>query len=224
MEKQPRFIRMQSEQQRSLPPALRYLMTLFLVCLAPFSAFAQSNVTSDTTASVMDRTEVQGDSPKERLLNISSVEEAEQLLTEADKERAAIIERYRDEEATCRTKFFVTACMDNAKERQRLALKNIRSIEVQANAFKRAYKVEQRDKALEKRKPDESRKSSLRNPGIGSGARSQETRLPSNARSMEASRLKHEKHALLLSNAFMAKSASFEEVYRMKPSTQFMTP
>lgn len=86
-------------------------------------------------------------------LMISSVAEADRLLKDVEAQRESINTRYKDEEAHCLTTFFVTSCVDDAKERRRVGLRSIRSIEVQANAFKRAYKAEQRDKELQRKKP-----------------------------------------------------------------------
>lgn len=105
-------------------------------------------------------------------LTISSVAEADRLLKDVEAQRDLVNARYKDEEARCLTRFFVTSCIDDAKERRRVGLRSIRSIEVQANAFKRAYKAEQRDRDLQRNKPVESIKPDLpRSEDVGSHLR-----------------------------------------------------
>jgi colicin import membrane protein len=87
--------------------------------------------------------------------SINSVEMAETALAEVRQERAEIEARLIKEQQACHPKFFVTACVDEAKERRRRALAQLRPIEIEANTFKRQARVTARDQALEKkRKPE----------------------------------------------------------------------
>jgi hypothetical protein len=89
--------------------------------------------------------------------SIHSVEQAEQAIADVTRERAAIENRYVSEEAACYDKFFVSACLDGAKERRRQALQPLRNIENEAKHFQRQARVDERDKALaEKRAQEES--------------------------------------------------------------------
>jgi len=78
----------------------------------------------------------------------TSVAQADARLAAVLAERAAIEARYAEREVVCYGKFFVTNCLDEAKERRRLALAAQRAIEVEAEYFKRKNKVDERDKAM----------------------------------------------------------------------------
>jgi len=78
----------------------------------------------------------------------TSVEQADQRLAAVARERAAIEARYAEREAVCYEKFFVNHCLDDAKERRRVALVAQRNIEIEAERFKRRTKVEERDREL----------------------------------------------------------------------------
>jgi DNA repair exonuclease SbcCD ATPase subunit len=79
----------------------------------------------------------------------SSVDQADQALQEVQRERAAVEAEFADARYACYSKFFSTPCVDHAKERRREALKTIRSVEVEAEAYKRREKVVERDRALQ---------------------------------------------------------------------------
>lgn len=88
--------------------------------------------------------------------SIRSTDEADEILAEADKERLVIEDQYIAEQRDCYKKFFVAVCLDGAKERNRVAGKQIRDVEVEANAYKRQAKADERDKSLaEQRVKDE---------------------------------------------------------------------
>ncbi|WP_409266310.1 hypothetical protein [Massilia sp. BHUDP2] len=78
----------------------------------------------------------------------TSVEQADQRLAAVAVERAAIEARYAEREAVCYEKFFVNNCLDEAKERRRVALNAQRNIEIEAERFKRRVKVEERDREI----------------------------------------------------------------------------
>ncbi|CAN7191852.1 hypothetical protein LJR289_000459 [Pseudoduganella sp. LjRoot289] len=85
-----------------------------------------------------------------------SIEQADARLAEVAKNRAAVEAEYSASEQVCYTKFFVNHCLDEAKERRRVALIGLRAIEVEANYFKRKFTVDQRDRELaERMKKDE---------------------------------------------------------------------
>lgn len=83
--------------------------------------------------------------------SIRSVEEADAALSAAAAERTAIEARYQAEEQACHPKFFTTSCIDQAKERRRVALSALRPVEIEANTFKRQARVIERDKDLAER-------------------------------------------------------------------------
>lgn len=78
----------------------------------------------------------------------TSVAQADQRLAAVAAERAAIEARYAEREALCYEKFFVNHCLDEAKERRRVALAAQRNIEIEAERFKRRTKVEERDREI----------------------------------------------------------------------------
>lgn len=89
--------------------------------------------------------------------SILSLEAADTALTEMDKERKRVDAQYAQEQKDCYQKFFTTRCLDKAKEEHRAAIAQLRSIEVEANAFKRKARVAERDRVLEeRRKQDET--------------------------------------------------------------------
>jgi hypothetical protein len=79
---------------------------------------------------------------------VTSVAQADQQLAAVARERTAIEVRFAERERVCYDKFFVTSCLDEAKERHRSALAAQRAIEVQANRFKRQATVDERDRKL----------------------------------------------------------------------------
>ena len=80
--------------------------------------------------------------------SVTSVAQADQQLAAVARERTAIEVRFAERERVCYDKFFVTSCLDEAKERHRSALAAQRAIEVQANRFKRQAAVDERDRKL----------------------------------------------------------------------------
>jgi hypothetical protein len=79
---------------------------------------------------------------------VTSSAQADQQLAAVARERAAIEARFAERERVCYDKFFVTSCLDEAKERHRSALAAQRAIEVQAERFKRQANVDERDRKL----------------------------------------------------------------------------
>jgi len=79
---------------------------------------------------------------------VTSVAQADQQLAAVARERAGIEARFAERERVCYDKFFVTSCLDEAKERRRSALAAQRAIEIQAERFKRQAVVDERDRKL----------------------------------------------------------------------------
>jgi colicin import membrane protein len=88
--------------------------------------------------------------------SIRSEQLADQVLAAAQKERADIEVRYVAEQRACYERFFVTACMEAAKERHHDALEQVRPVEVEAEKFKRQQRVAERDKALAEKRAQEA--------------------------------------------------------------------
>lgn len=88
--------------------------------------------------------------------SIQSTETADAVLLQASKERTMLGDRYIDDQRDCFKKFFVSSCLEDAKERNRISLKQVREVEVAADEFKRQSKADDRDKSLsEQRIKDE---------------------------------------------------------------------
>ena len=79
---------------------------------------------------------------------IQTVEMADQALADVGRVRSAIEAQYITAEHACYPKFFTTACLEQVSERRRSDLESVRSVEVQANSFKRQARVTERDQAL----------------------------------------------------------------------------
>ena len=84
--------------------------------------------------------------------SIASVLTADAALADIKVARTDIESDYRAEELGCRPAFFMTRCLDAAKEKRRAALALIRPVEIEADAFKRRERVEARDRALDEKK------------------------------------------------------------------------
>ncbi|MGH8806491.1 MAG: hypothetical protein ACREX0_01265 [Noviherbaspirillum sp.] len=84
--------------------------------------------------------------------SIKSLEMADTALADVRRERAEIEARFSIEEQACHPKFFATSCVDEAKERRRQALAQLRPIEIEAGTYKRQARVTERDQALESKR------------------------------------------------------------------------
>lgn len=80
--------------------------------------------------------------------SIKTTAAADDILIEAGAERQVIGDQYIDDQRACYQKFFVSSCLEEAKERNRVAVKQVRDVEVEANAYKRQDKADERDKSL----------------------------------------------------------------------------
>jgi hypothetical protein len=80
-----------------------------------------------------------------------SVEQADSRLAQVAQERAAAEADFSASEQVCYSKFFVNSCIDQAKEKRRARLAELRAMEVEASYFKRRHAVEVRDRELEDR-------------------------------------------------------------------------
>jgi hypothetical protein len=86
-----------------------------------------------------------------RIPQTHSVEQADARLLQVKKDREAVEAQFAASEQRCYEKFFVNHCLDKAKEERRMRLAELRSVEVEASAYKRRQSVEQRDRELEDR-------------------------------------------------------------------------
>jgi hypothetical protein len=79
---------------------------------------------------------------------VGSTKEADAVLADVNKARAAIEQRYAAEERICYQKFFVNTCLDKAKEVRRAALAYEQARQVDAEHFIRADRAAKRDAEL----------------------------------------------------------------------------
>ncbi|MFZ1179954.1 MAG: hypothetical protein WAN92_00265 [Herbaspirillum sp.] len=77
-----------------------------------------------------------------------SVEDADAILAEAGKEREVINDQHIDDQRACYHRFFASSCLEDARERNRIALKQVREVEVAARARRRQIMADDHDKAL----------------------------------------------------------------------------
>lgn len=127
---------------QSRPVARRLLFGAMIAWIAGVTpVLAQDGPAAHATAS----TEIAARYPSG---SIQSIETADRALKEVEEERTGVEARFAEDERVCYAKFFVNSCREAARERRRVALTRIRPVEVEANAFKRRARVEERDKAL----------------------------------------------------------------------------
>lgn len=87
--------------------------------------------------------------------SIKTVEEADRALADAGRERDAVLARHAREEQRCSPKFFSSSCLEDANEARRKALRELRSVEVEANKVKRQATAASRDAALAEKREKE---------------------------------------------------------------------
>ena len=105
--------------------------------------------------------------------SITSLELANQALADVKSSRKQIETLFKQEEKACYKTFFANRCVASAKDRRRIALNEIRAIQVEAERFKRHEAVLKRDAALEKNR--------LKTEGDGTGKTPEQKRAESEA-------------------------------------------
>jgi colicin import membrane protein len=123
---------------------MRAALIASMSCVAP--AFAQAD--SAASSSLVQRYSGR----------IGSADVAERALAEVTKERSGIDKRFAAEQHACFDDFFANSCVDKAKERRRQALEELRKVEVEANAFLRQTRANEKDMALEEKRVERERK------------------------------------------------------------------
>lgn len=88
--------------------------------------------------------------------SIQSADMANRALAEVETQRATLERKYAAEQHVCYSKFLASSCLDAAKERRRLALAQIRKVEVEANSFIRGARVVERDQHLAEKRANEA--------------------------------------------------------------------
>ncbi len=125
------------------------LKALILVMLSmQFSAAqacAQHDVASFPSVDCGQASSVRSSNASEA---IHSVADADLALRAVAEQRLRIAARFAEDERVCYERFFVTSCLDRAKEQRRTMLSNVKLLENEANLFKRRARVEERDKNL----------------------------------------------------------------------------
>lgn len=93
---------------------------------------------------------------KAEAIRIDSRAQADQALADAAAARKEVESHFADESRGCQQRFFATSCLDDAKERRRAALKEIRAREIEADAYLRRERADERDAALRKKAEDDA--------------------------------------------------------------------
>ncbi len=83
--------------------------------------------------------------------SIASVRQADTALDEVKPVREHIERLYRDEQADCYERFLVSSCLAEARDKRRKSLQAVRRVEVEAKAFLRKDKADERDRAVAER-------------------------------------------------------------------------
>lgn len=83
--------------------------------------------------------------------SIASVQQADMALVEIKPVREQIERIFADEKAECYQRFLVSSCLADAKEKRRLSMHAVRRVEVEAKAFLRKDKADERDRAVAER-------------------------------------------------------------------------
>lgn len=110
---------------------------------------------------------------------IDSVEHADQVIRGISRQRSSVAVQYAKDQQDCSSVFFMTRCLDDARERRREALSSLRGPEIEANAFKRRARVVERDQVLEEKRMKSEQEAStaqraltIREPGLVGAAAS----------------------------------------------------
>lgn len=90
--------------------------------------------------------------------SIVSVDQANRALADVKRGRAEIEARLKSEQKACYNTFLANKCVAEAKDRRRIALAEIKPIQIQADKFKRHEAVVKRDKALAEKRAKEAGK------------------------------------------------------------------
>ncbi len=83
--------------------------------------------------------------------SIQSELQASAALLEVSTERKQIELIFSEDKNTCYEKFFASSCLNNVREKRRIALHIVRKVEIEANAFLRKEKADERDRAVAER-------------------------------------------------------------------------
>jgi colicin import membrane protein len=148
--------------------------------------------------------------------SIQSIEAADAALAAVAEERRRVDARFAQEEQACTSDFFVTRCVEKAKERRRQVAIALDSIELEAQRHKRQERALQRDRALEERRlrRDENEPVSTVN-AYEAPARKKAARMDAGARPERVDRVKPEPTAEELAQEAQRRAES-EAAYTRK--------
>ena len=142
-----------SIRRKRVRPAMRWRWMVALGLATAVSVagplWAQTAAVSSAPAALASEVEA-GIAPPRTA--IDSVEHADEVIRDVAGQRTAVAARYAREQQACSSVFFMTRCLDEARERRRAALASLRPPEIEANAFKRRDRVTERDKAIEEKR------------------------------------------------------------------------
>lgn len=128
---------------------MRFLKTCVSYLLSAFLALQAGNALAQpSSVGAASQETPKGIAARYPAGSITTVEAADAALAEMDRKRKEAEARYAAEESACHPKFFSTSCIEQAKERRREALSQIRKVELEANAVKRQERARERDEAV----------------------------------------------------------------------------
>ena len=90
--------------------------------------------------------------------SIASVKTADQALQRATEARAEIEQRFARDQQACYSKFFASACVDDAKEARRIATNQVKRVEMEAGEFQRRARADEHDRAEAERSAEEKKR------------------------------------------------------------------
>lgn len=108
---------------------------------------------------------------------IKDPDRADAALADITAQQEWVDSQYINDQRACYPKFFTTSCLEAARERHQAATVVLRPVEVEANAFLRRYKVQQRDLALAQRRDEDEADRARREQA----QKERETKLANNA-------------------------------------------
>ena len=134
-------------------------MVAAVACLSLGTVWAQGNGSAPTPAKVPNAALIKDESVSSASLksrypagSITAVKQADAAIADTARGRERAESVYLADEKACYQTFFANSCVTEAKERRRVALAELKRIQVEAERFKRHDTVVHRDQALEEKR------------------------------------------------------------------------
>jgi len=124
---------------------------------APMAVMVTTLITALMTAGLLAPRAAHAETLEQALVKrfppgaITSAVSEREALANIDAARREAEQTFSVERTRCYDKFFTSSCLSEAKDTRRIALSNIRKVEVEANAFLRKEKAAERDRVIAER-------------------------------------------------------------------------